>query len=284
MAQTNQPAYPPLASGDHPWSSSTGAAAVSWNYPVDSQKQDTVYYDPQRDVSVSGDNQTVASSAPPTVQSTMSLPNASHSHVPYSSSLQHGYNPAEYGNYYYNYPQATNNYSAQQGGANQHSGAAYQPLTSFQNSGSYVGPTSNTYYNAGADQTAPGYATNNYYYQNNAWGGGSSGDVHSQTYQTYNPSDANAAQNSSSLPTNSFHYPQQYTQWSHYYDQSAPNSVGSAVAGSSVSETKACSAGSGYAHPSSQPPPPGTTQWKNDTVASTAPPLQVYYSYLVSYF
>ena len=58
------------------------AAAVSWNHPADNQKQDAVYYDPQRDVSVSGDNHTVASSVPPTVQSTMSLANASHSHVP----------------------------------------------------------------------------------------------------------------------------------------------------------------------------------------------------------
>jgi hypothetical protein len=204
MAQTNQPAYPPLASGDHPWSSSTGAAAVSWNYPVDSQKQDTVYYDPQRDVSVSGDNQTVASSAPPTVQSTMSLPNASHSQVPYSNSLQYGYNPAEYGNYYYNYPQATNNYSAQQGGTNQHSGAAYQPLTSFQNSGSYVDPTSNTYYNAGGHQTAPGYATNNYYYQNDTHNDGSSGNNYAQSYQNYSFSGTNAVQNSSTVSANSF--------------------------------------------------------------------------------
>jgi len=125
MGQTNQPAYPPSASGDHPWSSSTGAAAVSWNNPADSQKQDAVYYDPQRDVSVPGYNHNLTSSAPPTVQSTMSLANASHSHVPYSSSLQQGYNPAEYANYYYNnYPQAANNGSAQQAGANQHSDCA----------------------------------------------------------------------------------------------------------------------------------------------------------------
>nr|XP_051226948.1 SAC3 family protein A-like isoform X5 [Lolium perenne] len=262
--------YQSSASGHHPWSSSTG---TSWNYPVDNSNQSAVYYDPQRDVSVSGATQNATSGANNVIQPAVGTSNATNTYAPYSNSVQPAYNAAQYPNYYYNYPQAANDSTVQQG-VDPSSGAAYQPLTSFQNSGSYVGPTSNTYYNAGADQTAPGYATNNYYYQNNAWGGGSSGDVHSQTYQTYNPSDANAAQNSSSLPTNSFHYPQQYTQWSHYYDQSAPNSVGSAVAGSSVSETKASSAGSGYAHPSSQPPPPGTTQWKNDTVASTAPPLQ----------
>lgn len=76
MCQTNQPAYPPVPSGDHSWSSSTGAATVSWNYPVDNQSQAAVYYDPQRDVSVSGDNQNVASSVPPVVQSTMGLTSA----------------------------------------------------------------------------------------------------------------------------------------------------------------------------------------------------------------
>ncbi|KAM0825815.1 hypothetical protein ACQ4PT_069296 [Festuca glaucescens] len=261
--------YQSSASGHHPWSSST---ETFWNYPVDNSNQSAVYYDPQRDDSVSGATQNATSGANNVIQPAVGTSNATNTYAPYSNSVQPGYNAAQYPNYYYNYPQAANDSTVQQG-VDPSSGAAYQPLTSFQNSGSYVGPTSNTYYNAGAEQTASGYATNNYYYQNNAWAGGSSGDVHSQTYQTYNPSDANAAQNSSSLPTNSY-YPQQYTQWSHYYDQSAPNSVGSAVAGSSVSETKASSAGSGYAQPSSQPPPPGTTQWKNDTVASTAPPLQ----------
>lgn len=122
--QTNPSPYPPLASGHHSWSSSTGAATVSWNYPVDNQSQDAVYYDPQRDVSVSGGNQNVASSVPHIVQTTIGTENATHSHVPYSSSLQHGYNPAEYANYYYNYPQTTNDSSVQQGGANQHSDCA----------------------------------------------------------------------------------------------------------------------------------------------------------------
>uniref|UniRef100_A0ACD5TCY9 Uncharacterized protein n=2 Tax=Avena sativa TaxID=4498 RepID=A0ACD5TCY9_AVESA len=249
------------ASGHHPWSSSTDA---SQNYPVDNSNQNAVYYDPERDVSVSGATQNATSGAPDVIQPPVGASNATNTYAPYSNSAQPGYNAAQYPNYYYNYPQAANNFSVQQG-VDPSSGAAYQPLTSFQNSGSNVGPTSNTYYNAGADQTAPGYATNNYYYQNNAWAGGSSGDVHSQTYQTYTPSVTSAAQNS---------YPQQYNQWSNYYDQSAPNSGGSAVAGSSVSETKASGVGSGYAYPSSQPPPPGTTQGKNVTAAATATPLQ----------
>uniref|UniRef100_A0ACD5T6L9 Uncharacterized protein n=2 Tax=Avena sativa TaxID=4498 RepID=A0ACD5T6L9_AVESA len=252
--------YQSSACGHHPWSSSTDA---SRNYPVDNSNQNTVYYDPERDVSVSGATQNATSGAPDVIQAPVGTSNATNTYAPYLNSAQPGYNGAQYPNYYHNYPQAANDSSVQQG-VDPSSGAAYQPLTSFQNSGSYIGPTSNTYYNAGADQTAPGYATNNYYYQNNAWAGGSSGDVHSQIYQTYTP-DTSVAQNS---------YPQQYNQWPHYYDQSATNSGGSAVAGSSVSETKASSVGSGYAYPSSQPPPPGTTQWKNVTTVATVPPLQ----------
>uniref|UniRef100_R7W8F0 Uncharacterized protein n=1 Tax=Aegilops tauschii TaxID=37682 RepID=R7W8F0_AEGTA len=275
--QTNQPAYPPLVSGDHSWSSTTGAAAAgSWNYPVANQSQDAVYYDPQRDVSVSGDNQNVASSAPPAVQSTMGLTNASHSHVPYSSSLQHGYNPAEYANYYYNYPQATNSCSVQQGGANQHSGAAYQPLTSFQNSGSYVDPTSNTYYNAGGHQTAPGYATTNYYYQTDTRNDGSSGNNYAQSYQNYPSSDTNAAQSSSTVPANSFSYQQQYNQWPYYYNHSVPTPAGNPVAGSSNIDNTVVNTTSGYSYPSTEPPPPGTTPWKSNSSASVAPPVQVF--------
>ncbi|KAF7024505.1 hypothetical protein CFC21_036841 [Triticum aestivum] len=271
VEQTSSSQYQPSASGHHAWSSSSGA---SWNYSVDNTNQNAVYYDPQRDVSVSGATQNVTNGAPHVTQPAVGTTNATNTYAPYSNSVQPAYNAAQYPNYYHNYPQPANDSSLHQG-VDQSSGAAYQPLTSFPNSGSYVGPTSNTYYNAGADQTAQAYATNNYYYQNQAWSGGSSGDVHAQTYQTYAPSDTNAAQSSCSLPTTSFHYPQQYNQWSNYYDQSAPNSGALAVAGNSASDTKSPSAGSGYTYPSTQPPPPGTTQRKNDAVAPTAPPQAV---------
>lgn len=119
MGQTNPSPYPPLSSSHQSWSSASGSATVSWNNPVDKPSQDTVYYDPQRDVSVAGGNQNVGSSAPHAAQLSMGVADSSHSHVPYSSSVQHGYNPVEYANYYYSYPQATNDSSVQQG-ANQH--------------------------------------------------------------------------------------------------------------------------------------------------------------------
>ncbi|KAG8044761.1 hypothetical protein GUJ93_ZPchr0079g2778 [Zizania palustris] len=124
VGHTNPSLYLPITSAHHSWPSSTGAATVSWNYPQDNPSQDAIYYDPQRDVSVPGSNENVASSAPHNVQPSMDTENATHFHVPHSSSLQHGYSPAEYANYYYNYPQTTNDSSVQQGGANQHSDCA----------------------------------------------------------------------------------------------------------------------------------------------------------------
>ncbi|TVU19726.1 hypothetical protein EJB05_35895 [Eragrostis curvula] len=274
VGQANPSPYPPVPSGHQPWSSSTGTATASWNYPVDKPSQDTVYYDPQRDVSVAGGDQSVGSSAPHAAQSTMGMENAAQSHAPYSSTVQHGYNPVDYANYYYSYPQATNDPSVQQG-ANQHTGAAYQPLTSFQNSGSYIDPTSNTYYNAGGHQTVPGYGSSSYYYQNNTWNGGSTGNNYAQPYQNYTPSDTNALQSSTSMPANSIPYQQQqYNQWPYYYNQSVPSASSNPVAGNSTTDTIAVNTPSGYSYSSSQPPPPGTTSWKNNSVASVAPPVQ----------
>ncbi|KAJ1263262.1 hypothetical protein BS78_09G170000 [Paspalum vaginatum] len=273
MGQTNPSPYPPLSSSHNLWSSATVSATGAWNNSVDKPSQDTVYYDPQRDVSVSGLNQNVGSSVPHGAQLGTGMTDATHSHVTYSSSVQHGYSPVEYANYYYGYPQATNDSSVQQG-ANQHPGAAYQPLTSFQNSGSYIDPTSNTYYNAGGHQTVSGYESSSYYYQNNTWNGGSTGNNYAQPYESYSSSDTNAHQSSTSMPANSLPYQQQYNQWPYYYNQPVPN-ASNPVAGSSNADNGAVNTPSGYSYPSSQPPPPGTTSWKSNSVASVAPPMQM---------
>jgi hypothetical protein len=104
--------YQSSASGHHPWSSSTDA---SQNYPVDNSNQNAVYYDPERDVSVSGATQNATSGAPDVIQPPVGASNATNTYAPYSNSAQPGYNAAQYPNYYYNYPQAANNSSVQQG-------------------------------------------------------------------------------------------------------------------------------------------------------------------------
>ncbi|KAI5019118.1 hypothetical protein ZWY2020_044006 [Hordeum vulgare] len=123
-------------------------------------------------------------------------------------------------------------------------------------------------------QTAPGYATSNYYYQTDTRNDGSSGNNYAQSYQNYPSSDTNAAQSSSTVPANSFSYQQQYNQWPYYYNQSVPTPAGNPVAGSSNIDNTAVNTTSGYSYPSMEPPPPGTTPWKSNSGASVAPPVQ----------
>ncbi|XP_044450741.1 SAC3 family protein A isoform X7 [Triticum aestivum] len=123
-------------------------------------------------------------------------------------------------------------------------------------------------------QTAPGYATTNYYYQTDTRNDGSSGNNYAQSYQNYPSSDTNAAQSSSTVPANSFSYQQQYNQWPYYYNHSVPTPAGNPVAGSSNIDNTVVNTTSGYSYPSTEPPPPGTTPWKSNSSASVAPPVQ----------
>ncbi|CAN6359817.1 unnamed protein product [Urochloa humidicola] len=123
-------------------------------------------------------------------------------------------------------------------------------------------------------QTVPGYGSSNYYYQNNTWNGGSSGNNYAQSYQNYSSSDTNALQSSTSMPANSIPYQQQYNQWPYYYNQSVPSASSNPVVGTSTTDNVAVNTPSGYSYPSSQPPPPGTTSWKSNSIASVAPPMQ----------
>ncbi|CAI9264866.1 unnamed protein product [Lactuca saligna] len=63
----------------------------------------------------------------------------------------------------------------QPAGAYQSTGAPHQPISSFQNAGSYPGPAiySTTYYNPGDYQPSGGYQTANYNTQTNSWSQGS---------------------------------------------------------------------------------------------------------------
>jgi len=121
----------------------------------------------------------------------------------------------------------------------------------------------------------PGYGSSSYYYQNNTWNDGSSGNNFAQSYQNYSSSDTSAQQSSTSVPANSLPYQQQYNQWPYYYNQSVPSASSNLVAGNSTADNLAVNTPSGYSYPSSQPPPPGTTSWKSNSVASAAPPMQV---------
>ncbi|KAG1337950.1 SAC3 family protein A [Cocos nucifera] len=242
------------------------------------------YHYGQGEMAVSGNAQggvnsaSHASTSTSVVATTATQQYAGYAHYP-SATTSYGYSNTQYQSYYYGYQQPDNDSSSQQVGANQNSGAAYQPLSSFQNSaGSYVHPSSylGTYYNTGDHQTTAGYENSNYNYQNNWWNNGNCGSYPLHVYPSYTSSDTNSTQSSSAVSTNSLPYQQQYNQWPYYYSQSAPI-VSCAPGTENTSITIGCSVeggSGGYPYPSNQPPPPGTTSWRKDAGSSGLPSLQ----------
>ncbi|KAK4353378.1 hypothetical protein RND71_028896 [Anisodus tanguticus] len=136
----------------------------------------------------------------------------------YQSTDPYGYNNTGYAAYYNGYQQQPNQSYSQPSGAYQNTGAPYQPLSSFPNTGSYAGPASysSTYYNPGDYQTSGGYASGAYNNQTNTWHEGQYAAYTSHQYPTYN-SDSNAAYSSTTAPAAS-QYQQQYKQWADYYN------------------------------------------------------------------
>ncbi|XP_042511415.1 SAC3 family protein A-like isoform X2 [Macadamia integrifolia] len=187
-----------------------------------------------------------------------------------SSADAYGYGNTGYQNgYYYNYPQQTTHSYSQQGGVYEHSGAPYQPLNSFQNTGpaSYT----STYYNATDYQTTGGYPSNEYNNQTNTWNQGSYAHFHSHQYSAYT-SDSNGTQSSSTVAATPLHYQQQYKPWADYYNQT---DVSCAPGTENISVTSAVpGATGGYTFLNSQPPPPGTTSWRPEPSSSELPSLQ----------
>ncbi|XP_070058168.1 SAC3 family protein A isoform X2 [Nicotiana tomentosiformis] len=116
------------------------------------------------------------------------------------------------------YQQQSNQSYSQPQGAYQNTGAPYQPLSSFQNTGSYAGPASysSTYYNPGDYQTSGGYTSGAYNNQTNVWHEGQYAAYTSHQYPSYS-SDTNAAYSSTTAPAAS-QYQQQYKQWAEYYN------------------------------------------------------------------
>ncbi|XP_043701019.1 SAC3 family protein A-like isoform X7 [Telopea speciosissima] len=196
------------------------------------------------------------------------------------SSYTSSTDPFGYGNtgyqhgYYYQYPQQTNHSYSQQGGVYQNSGAPYQPLTSFQNTGpaSYT----STYYNATDYQTTGGYPSNEYNNQTNLWNDGSYAQYPSHQYSAYSSSDSNGAQSSSTVAATPLHYQQQYKSWADYYSQTDV-SCAPGTENISVSSATTCAvpgATGGYPFSNGQPPPPGTTSWRPEPISSELPSLQ----------
>ncbi|CDY44640.1 hypothetical protein Bca4012_029026 [Brassica carinata] len=195
-------------------------------------------------------------------------------YTPYQTSANppQNYSNTGYSNYYSGYQQQQQQPS--QSGAYQNTGAPYQPISSFQNPGSYPAATasySGTYYNPPDYQTNGGYQTTNY---NNQSAGGcypsanysnqtntpNQGNYTANPYQNYTPDAANTYSSTVSTTT-PVHYQQNYQQWPAYYSQTE---VPCAPGTEKLSATSAVSQSF---------PVPGVT---NETPASNVQPAPSY--------
>ncbi|KAF9590885.1 hypothetical protein IFM89_000141 [Coptis chinensis] len=194
--------------------------------------------------------------------------------------------PSSYGSYSSSTdPQNYNYYGYQQqhGGAYQNSGAPYQPITSFQNTGSYAGSTSypTTYYNTGDYQTTQLYPGSGYSNQTTAtW--------HDPSYPShqYSNYDSNVAHSSSAAAAAQLSYEQQYKQWADYYSQTtsnvscAPGTENISTTCTSTQNVRVSAVANDYIPLESQPPPPGTTSWRQEPSSSELPSLQVVWCWM----
>ncbi|KNA25782.1 hypothetical protein SOVF_003800 isoform A [Spinacia oleracea] len=159
------------------------------------------------------------------------------------------------------YTQATGTY--------QNSGSPYQPISSFQNTGSYTGSTTypSTYYNPGDYQTTGAYNGSSYSSQTNLWSQGNYANYPHQ-YESYS-NDTSSAYTSSNVAATT-DYQQQYQQWADYYNSQTEVTCAPGTENTSASATAALSCpipgvSSGYANPVSQPQATYTLAWKPET-------------------
>ncbi|KAG5237667.1 leukocyte receptor cluster member [Salix suchowensis] len=220
------------------------------------------------------------------------------SYAAYNPTDPYGYGNSGYSTSYYNngYQQQTNNhsysqqqpnhsYSQQQPshsysstvGSYQNTGAPYQPLSSFQNTGSYTGTTSysTTYYNPGDYQTAGGYPSSGYNNQTPLWNDPSYANYTSQQYSTYAP-DTTSAYSSSTAASTSMNNEQHYKQWADYYSQTEVICAPGTEHLSAASKTNQGSAMSGvYPTYSTQPTSSFTpASWRTESASSDLPSFQ----------
>ncbi|XP_057789186.1 SAC3 family protein A isoform X2 [Salvia miltiorrhiza] len=163
-------------------------------------------------------------------------------------------------------------------GAYQNTGAPHQPLSSFQNTGSYAGPASysSTYYNPGDYQTSGSYTSGTYGTQTNLWQGGQYASYGSHQYPNYSQ-DSNSAYSSSVATAQ---YQQQYKQWQDYYNQTqtevscAPGTENIPVPASSSVNSSTPSGNIGYTASNNQIPAAYTPSWRPESTSSELTSVQ----------
>ncbi|KAH6801285.1 hypothetical protein C2S52_001749 [Perilla frutescens var. hirtella] len=147
-------------------------------------------------------------------------------------------------------------------GAYQNTGAPYQPLSSFQNTGSFAGPASysSTYYNPGDYQMSGSYASGTYGTQTNLWQGGQYATYGSHQYPNYSQQDTNSAYSSTTLHC------------------CAPKTEHISVSISSSVNSSILSGNVGYTASNNQMPAAYAPQWRPGSSSSELTSVQVWLS------
>ena len=278
--------------------STAGSEAVSWTvYKVDISSTENGIH-PNSAYHYEQNMQPPVSSS--SSLGTVNAPQDYNGYAAYNPTDPYGYGSTGYSGYYSGYQQQPNPSYSQTVGAHQNTGAPYQPISSFPNSGSYAGSSSysSTYYNPGDYQTAEAYSGSSYNNQNTQWNDTNYANYNPQQYAPYN-SGTTAVYNSSAPTATSVNYQQHYKQWPDYYTQSevtcAPGTENSSVTGVSSFGCPAPAATPAYSTSNSQqqqqplppppppplplppppPPPPYTPYWRPESSSSELPSVQV---------
>ncbi|KAK3034449.1 hypothetical protein RJ639_034686 [Escallonia herrerae] len=275
------------AQGSSYYAPSTGSEAVSWTTQrVDNSSVENGIYSnssfPQHAEPSSRNIQhdlNVASTTSTSSSAAANIPQE-YNYAAYQSTDPYGYGNTAYAGYYNGYQQQSNQSYPQPVGAYQSTGAPHQPLSSFQNTGSYAGPASysSTYYNPGDYQTSGGYASGSYSNQTNLWPQGNYTGYTSHQFPNYTP-ESNGAYSSSSGSATSLQYQQHYKQWADYYSQTevscAPGTENTSLNTPSNLGGLVPAVTSVYPASSSQPPAPFTPSWKPESSSAELPTVQV---------
>ncbi|KAK2979310.1 hypothetical protein RJ640_013274 [Escallonia rubra] len=274
------------AQGSSYYAPSTGSEALSWTTQrVDNSSVENGIYSnssfPQHAEPSSRNIQhdlNVASTTSTSSSGAANIPQE-YNYAAFQSTDPYGYGNTAYAGYYNGYQQQSNQSYPQPVGACQSTGAPHQPLSSFQNTGSYAGPASysSTYYNPGDYQTSGSYASGGYSNQTNLWPQGNYSGYTSHQYPNYTP-ESNGAYSSSSASATSLQYQQHYKQWADYYSQTevscAPGTENTAVNAPSNLGGPVPAVTSVYPASSNQPPAPFTPSWKPESSSAELPTVQ----------
>ncbi|KAK8492723.1 hypothetical protein V6N13_012675 [Hibiscus sabdariffa] len=261
--------------------STTGSEVASWNmYRVDNDSvesgsfSNSTYHHvlhTEPSIRTIQDGSNAASLA---MSSSIGATNAQQDYNGYSSysnsSEPYSYVSTGYQGYYSGYQQQPNPTYSQPVGAYQNTGAPYQLLSSFQNTGS--ASYSSTYYNPADYQTAGGYSSSSYSHQTATWNECNYANYTTQQYSSYTP-DTSGTYVAGNAATNSFLYQQHYKQWADYYNQTevtcAPGTENLTVSSTSTQVSQVPSDCGGY--PTSNGPAPS---WKPESSSSLTPSSQ----------